>query len=99
MNFGLAVHRAHQGLSSRKVPRLAHDFLLSYNVDVDLHPHNLCCRMRKGEFEEGSRCLRAKIDMASPNINMRDPAIYRSAAWMLPSSPSIITCPAQITEN
>ena len=34
-------------------------------------------RMRKGEFPDGSRILRAKIDMASPNINMRDPAIYR----------------------
>ncbi len=33
--------------------------------------------MRNGEFQEGSRTLRAKIDMASPNINMRDPAIYR----------------------
>ncbi len=34
-------------------------------------------RMREGEFEDGSRVLRAKIDMTSPNINMRDPAIYR----------------------
>ncbi len=34
-------------------------------------------RMRDGEFDEGSRVLRAKIDMASPNLNMRDPAIYR----------------------
>ena len=34
-------------------------------------------RMRAGEFEDGSRTLRAKIDMASPNINMRDPTIYR----------------------
>ncbi|MDO4493700.1 MAG: glutamine--tRNA ligase/YqeY domain fusion protein [Clostridia bacterium] len=34
-------------------------------------------RMRAGEFEDGARTLRAKIDMASPNINMRDPAIYR----------------------
>jgi glutaminyl-tRNA synthetase len=34
-------------------------------------------RMRKGEFPDGSRILRARIDMASPNINMRDPAIYR----------------------
>lgn len=34
-------------------------------------------RMRKGEFEDGSRTVRAKIDMASPNIHMRDPAIYR----------------------
>jgi len=34
-------------------------------------------RMRKGEFAEGSRVLRARIDMTSPNLNMRDPAIYR----------------------
>ena len=34
-------------------------------------------RMRAGEFADGSRILRAKIDMASPNINMRDPALYR----------------------
>ncbi len=34
-------------------------------------------RMRKGEFEDGARVLRAKIDMASGNINMRDPTIYR----------------------
>ncbi len=34
-------------------------------------------RMKNGEFPDGSHTLRAKIDMASPNINMRDPAIYR----------------------
>jgi glutaminyl-tRNA synthetase len=34
-------------------------------------------RMRKGEFPDGSRVLRAKIDMASPNLNMRDPVMYR----------------------
>jgi glutaminyl-tRNA synthetase len=34
-------------------------------------------RMRNGEFKEGEKTLRAKIDMASPNINMRDPVIYR----------------------
>ena len=34
-------------------------------------------RMKNGEFEDGSKVLRAKIDMASPNINMRDPVIYR----------------------
>ena len=34
-------------------------------------------RMKNGEFPAGSRTLRAKIDMASPNMNMRDPAIYR----------------------
>ncbi len=34
-------------------------------------------RMKKGEFPDGSKVLRAKIDMASPNINMRDPVLYR----------------------
>ncbi len=34
-------------------------------------------RMKNGEFPDGSKTLRAKIDMSSPNINMRDPAIYR----------------------
>ena len=34
-------------------------------------------RMRAGEFEEGTHVLRAKIDMASPNLNMRDPVMYR----------------------
>jgi glutaminyl-tRNA synthetase len=34
-------------------------------------------RMRSGEFEDGSRSLRAKLDMASPNINLRDPVMYR----------------------
>ena len=38
---------------------------------------DLFTRMRAGEFEDGSMVLRAKIDMASPNINMRDPVIYR----------------------
>ncbi len=38
---------------------------------------DLFARMRAGEFEDGSRVLRAKIDMASPNMNMRDPTLYR----------------------
>ncbi|UOA10603.1 glutamine--tRNA ligase/YqeY domain fusion protein [Methylobacter sp. S3L5C] len=38
---------------------------------------DLFSRMRAGEFADGQYVLRAKIDMASPNINMRDPAIYR----------------------
>src|SRR5689334_19726531 len=38
---------------------------------------DLFARMKAGEFADGSRCLRAKIDMASPNLNMRDPIMYR----------------------
>jgi glutaminyl-tRNA synthetase len=38
---------------------------------------DLFTRMKAGEFPDGSRVLRAKIDMASPNINMRDPIMYR----------------------
>src|SRR6202789_3138328 len=38
---------------------------------------DLLDRMRKGEFPDGSRTLRAKIDMASPNLNLRDPVMYR----------------------
>ncbi|HTA25264.1 MAG TPA: glutamine--tRNA ligase/YqeY domain fusion protein [Terriglobales bacterium] len=43
-------------------------------VDENL---NLFERMKAGEFPDGSRVLRAKIDMASPNLNMRDPVMYR----------------------
>jgi glutaminyl-tRNA synthetase len=38
---------------------------------------DLFARMRAGEFDEGSRVLRARIDMASPNIHLRDPLLYR----------------------
>lgn len=38
---------------------------------------DLLTRMRAGEFPDGSRALRAKIDMASPNMNLRDPILYR----------------------
>ncbi len=38
---------------------------------------DLFARMRKGEFPDGARTLRAKIDMAHPNLNMRDPVMYR----------------------
>ncbi len=44
------------------------------SVDENL---DLFERMEKGEFPDGARTLRAKIDMASPNINMRDPVMYR----------------------
>ncbi len=49
------------------------------NQDVRTIEENLDLfyRMNEGEFEEGSRVLRAKIDMASPNMHMRDPIIYR----------------------
>ncbi len=47
-----------------------HDRSIEENLD-------LFERMRNGEFEDGSHVLRAKIDMASPNINLRDPTIYR----------------------
>ena len=44
------------------------------SIDENL---DLFARMKAGEFPNGSRVLRAKIDMASPNINMRDPVMYR----------------------
>ena len=44
------------------------------SVDENL---DLFERMRKGEFPDGSRVLRAKVDMASPNLNLRDPVMYR----------------------
>lgn len=44
------------------------------SIDENL---DLFTRMRAGEFAEGSRVLRAKIDMTSPNLNMRDPIVYR----------------------
>src|SRR6476646_1349374 len=44
------------------------------SVDENLH---LFERMREGEFEDGTHVLRAKIDMASGNINMRDPVLFR----------------------
>ena len=43
-------------------------------------------RMKNGEFPDGSHTLRAKIDMASPNMNLRDPAIYRIVHAHLSSS-------------
>jgi len=44
------------------------------SIDENL---DLFARMKKGEFADGSKVLRAKINMASPNINLRDPVIYR----------------------
>jgi glutaminyl-tRNA synthetase len=44
------------------------------SIDENL---DLFVRMKNGEFSDGSRVLRARIDMASPNVNMRDPVMYR----------------------
>ena len=44
------------------------------SIDENL---DLFTRMKQGEFPDGTRVLRAKIDMASPNLNMRDPVVYR----------------------
>ncbi len=44
------------------------------SIDENL---KLFAEMRDGKFKDGEKCLRAKIDMSSPNINMRDPVIYR----------------------
>jgi len=63
--------RATRGtLTSPGTPSPYRDRSVEENLD-------LFARMRAGEFREGERVLRAKIDMASPNMNMRDPAIYR----------------------
>jgi len=48
-----------------------------YRIRTEEENLDLFERMRAGEFEDGSRVLRAKIDMASSNLNMRDPVMYR----------------------
>jgi glutaminyl-tRNA synthetase len=63
--------RAHRGtLTEPGTPSPWRDRSVAENLD-------LFDRMRAGEFENGARVLRAKIDMASPNINFRDPVMYR----------------------
>ncbi|MBD3393532.1 MAG: glutamine--tRNA ligase/YqeY domain fusion protein [Chitinivibrionales bacterium] len=63
--------RAHRGTLTGPGRRSPHrDRTVEENLD-------LFERMRAGEFPDGSRVLRAKIDMASPNLNMRDPVMYR----------------------
>jgi glutaminyl-tRNA synthetase len=63
--------RAHRG--SLKEPG-QHSPFRTRTVEENL---DLFRRMRAGEFPDGAHVLRAKIDMASPNINMRDPVLYR----------------------
>jgi glutaminyl-tRNA synthetase len=63
--------RANRGtLTEPGTPSPFRDRSVAENLD-------LFSRMRRGEFKEGACVLRAKIDMASPNLNLRDPAIYR----------------------
>jgi glutaminyl-tRNA synthetase len=49
--------------------------------------------MRAGEFPDGSRVLRAKIDMASPNMNLRDPVMYRINARAPPHRRRLVHLP------
>ena len=63
--------REHRGtLTEPGTPSPYRDRSVEENLD-------LLARMRAGEFEDGARVLRAHIDMASPNMNMRDPTLYR----------------------
>jgi len=63
--------REHRGtLTEPGTPSPYRDRSADENLD-------LLSRMRAGEFEDGARVLRARIDMASPNMNMRDPTLYR----------------------
>jgi len=63
--------RKHRGtLTEPGTPSAFRDRSVDENLD-------LFARMRAGEFEDGAHVLRARIDMASPNINMRDPVLYR----------------------
>ena len=70
---------------------------------------DLFARMRAGEFKDGEKVLRARIDMASPNINMRDPTIYRirhgvihhqtGASWVIYPMYDFTHCLSDSIEN
>ncbi len=62
--------RAYRGTLRNGQEKPYRDRSVEENID-------LFARMRAGEFEDGTHVLRAKIDMASPNITMRDPVVYR----------------------
>ncbi|NUO83271.1 glutamine--tRNA ligase/YqeY domain fusion protein [candidate division KSB1 bacterium] len=63
--------RAHRGtLTEPGIPSPFRNRTVAENLE-------LFARMRAGEFADGAKTLRAKIDMASPNLNMRDPVMYR----------------------
>ena len=86
--YGYAMHLIEHGLAY--VDDLSPDEIREYRGTLKEpgkeSPHrdrsveenkDLFARMRAGEFQAGERCLRAKIDMASGNINLRDPVLYR----------------------
>ena len=86
--YAWAVHLVEQGLAyvddqSADETRETRGTLTSAGVNSPYRDRpvaenlDLFARMRAGEFENGARVLRAKIDMASPNINLRDPVLYR----------------------
>jgi len=64
------IRRSRGTLTEPGTPSPYRDRSVEENLD-------LLARMRAGEFEDGAHVLRARIDMASPNINMRDPVLYR----------------------
>ena len=76
---GQSVCRRSVGGGNSRVSRHAYGARERQSVPKPLGEENLDLfeRMRAGEFPDGTRTLRAKIDMASPNMNMRDPVMYR----------------------
>jgi glutaminyl-tRNA synthetase len=87
-NYELAVRLIRKGLAyvddqSPEEMRIARGTLTEPGTNSPYRDRSiednldLFARMRAGEFPDGTRVLRAKIDMASPNINMRDPVLYR----------------------
>ncbi|HKB58985.1 MAG TPA: glutamine--tRNA ligase/YqeY domain fusion protein [Gallionellaceae bacterium] len=86
--YGFAVELINKGLAyvDDLTPEQMRDYRGTLTQPGRNSPHrarsvaenlDLFGRMKAGEFADGSRTLRAKIDMASPNVNMRDPVIYR----------------------
>ena len=84
-----AVQLIENGQGVRRQPDRRRDARVSRHADASRDANSpyrdrsvaenldLFARMRAGEFPDGAHVLRAKIDMASPNINMRDPVLYR----------------------
>lgn len=86
--YGFAEELIEKGLAyvDELTPEKIREYRGTFEVPGKNSPHrdrpsseslDLFRRMKAGEFSDGQMCLRAKIDMASPNINMRDPVIYR----------------------